>query len=203
MYSRCPHCEHQQTVSTAQLREGRGLLRCRYCANTFDALASLSDEKDETIVLPLDIGLPFDGVAPVRPVRRIWRVANLCVLSLLLLQAVYFERDRWSSVAQAAGFRLPGYYDPAQWSLSHGELRRAGDSHYVFEAVLTNQASIGQSFPALKLTLTDFNGVAVAERIFDASLIGAGELAAGQSQSVHLALIVRRDDIGGFIHSLI
>lgn len=213
MYSRCPHCDRQQTVSTAQLRDGRGLLRCCHCGERFDALATLTDDHDEPIVSSQAIEVFDSQPASTDYARRPWFVANLCLLSILLIQIGYFERERWLAVApvrllihsttKAFGLRGVGYHDAEQWSLSHGELKRAGAGYFVFTAAISNQSDVDQNYPALKLTLTDFNGVAVAERLFDADIIGQDELAAGQTRALRLDLMVARDDIGGFLYSLI
>ncbi|NIR32525.1 MAG: DUF3426 domain-containing protein [Gammaproteobacteria bacterium] len=43
MYTRCPFCQTVFTITGAQLRAGRGTVRCGRCRKLFDALAYLSD----------------------------------------------------------------------------------------------------------------------------------------------------------------
>ncbi len=46
MYCRCNYCHTQFAVSAAQLRAGRGQVRCGTCMTVFDALDTLTDEID-------------------------------------------------------------------------------------------------------------------------------------------------------------
>ena len=46
MFTQCPECQTIQTLTLAQLRAGRGMLRCRHCSVLFDALERISETKE-------------------------------------------------------------------------------------------------------------------------------------------------------------
>lgn len=175
MYCRCSHCQTLHTVNAEQLRSCRGLFVCTACAQRFDALASLSDlvneecqEDNSADLLPVLSGKSLQ--------KGGWRI--IAVLSVLLLcaQLLYFEggvflrqtglRTGLEFICNRLGWRLPTYKNLDEWSVSHSDLQTTADKRYVFSAAITNQAAFPQAYPDIKLVLLDFNGQAVAERIF-------------------------------------
>ncbi|WP_367155614.1 zinc-ribbon and DUF3426 domain-containing protein [Methylomonas sp. HYX-M1] len=208
MFSRCPHCDRQQPVSTQQLRETRGLLTCVACRRAFDALPSLSDEAGERIN-PI-AAAPIDLPEHDRPnAQWPWLVGNAWLLLVLILQFVYFKAGpSWQQsylyadlVALSArfGLNLPAYRNPSAWSVSHTELKPYLASGYKLSAVLTNQAAVNQALPDLKLAVTDLTGRTVAERIFPAGQFGGNALwTPQQSLHIQLALVIPAIEPAGF-----
>ena len=60
---------------------------------------------------------------------------------------------------------LPDYQNLEEFEIMHRDFQPI-DKHYVFQAVLSNQAEFAQPYPRIKLSLLDFQGQAFAERIF-------------------------------------
>ena len=48
MYTTCPRCETQLTVTVAGLRTGQGFVRCSRCSDVFNALLELAEDGDTT-----------------------------------------------------------------------------------------------------------------------------------------------------------
>ncbi len=48
MYTTCPRCETQLTVTVAGLRSGQGFVRCSRCGDVFNALLELAEDGDTT-----------------------------------------------------------------------------------------------------------------------------------------------------------
>lgn len=210
MFSRCPHCDSQQPVSTQQLRDSRGLLACASCGKAFDALPTLTEQADEAVDTQQHADLPFSlpDQATV-PDGKGWPIGSALLLMVLLGQIGYFESDgllRQPQIHQAltricriAGCRMPAYKNPAEWSLSHSEWQAHLDNRYVLTAALTNQSAFAQDFPDLKLTLNDYSGRPLAERLFHpASYTRQRQLAARQTERISLPLVVAAPDVAGF-----
>lgn len=208
MFSRCPHCDSQQQLTTRQLRDGRGLLTCVSCGKSFDALPTLTEMADEPLASLKPTKLAFSKAEEGRlPVA--WRIGNAILLVVLLGQVAYFEKDGlmrqprlYSALTQFCriiGCRVPVYNNPAEWSVSHSEWQAHLDNRYVLTAALTNQANLAQAFPALKLTVRDYNGRPLAERLFQpASYSKDAMSAANHTSQIRLPLIISAPDVGGF-----
>lgn len=207
MFSRCPHCDSQQAVTTQQLRDSRGLLDCRACGQKFDALPALTEQADESVQTQTT---PFDFFSQDKLVSVWhWQLGN-CLLALaLLLQIGYFEADRLfqqpklhqviSRVCQVVECRLPAYHTPEDWSVSHGDLQAHLDNRYWLTAALTNHSDSLQNLPALKLTLNDYQGQPMMMRIFAPPVFSqASTLPANQTLEIRLPLVVSVAPIGGF-----
>jgi hypothetical protein len=178
MFSRCPHCLLQQSVSVEQLRESRGLLTCKTCGKHFDALSSL--EEQQNVLQPnsvKDDSLNRSVRAFVYP-KKFWLLGCGLAAVLLLVQVVVFNldqllqqpeiRSRLETVCNQFGCRLPYYRNLAEWSVSHSEFHAVSENHYVFTAAISNQAAFAQVCPDIKLEMLNFNGQTIAERIFTA-----------------------------------
>ena len=207
MFSRCPHCDAQQAVTTQQLRDSRGLLDCQACGQKFDALPNLTEQVDEVVQTQPD-NFDFSGSAKPVLVWR-WRVSNSLLALALLAQVGYFEADRLihqpklnkvlSQICQLVGCQVPAYQNPDEWSVSHSDLEAHLDNRYLLTAALTNQSDLSQSLPALKLTLNDYQGQPVAERIFAPQVFSQkNTLAANHTTQIRLPLVVTAAEIGGF-----
>ena len=207
MFSRCPHCDAQQAVTTQQLRDSRGLLVCRGCGQPFDALPGLTEQADDMVpTQPTD----YDFSSPAKPasVWR-WRVSNGLLVLALLAQIGYFEADRLihlpkvhkvlSRICQTVGCQVPAYQNPDEWSVSHSDLQAHLQNRYLLTAALTNQSELSKSLPALKLTLNDYQGQPIAARIFAPQVFSQNTtLAANYTTQIRLPLVVSAAEIGGF-----
>lgn len=213
MFSRCEYCQHQQRITVKQLRKHRGLLKCKQCGKPFDALASLSEKYDSRLAPagPNENALPWIAAqTPANP--QLWRTGSLVMLWLLIGQGLYFEGGGWlwrlpqihamaTSVCQPLRCAVPTYrnLDLADWSVSHSDLQAYLQGHYLFTAAISNQAAASQAFPDLKLTLLDFNGQPVAERVFSPrQYVDQAELAGEETRAVQLWLAEPAAAVGGF-----
>lgn len=209
MFSRCEYCQHQQRVTVKQLRRYRGLLKCRNCHKPFDALASLSEKFDKReLKEPSEQALPW--LKDSKPVdQRVWRFANLGLLLVLLGQASYFQAGQLLRSAQVQAIaervcqtlpcRVPAYFDVADWSVSNSDLLPYLQGRYLFSAAISNQSDVRQTFPQLKLTLLDFNGRPVAERVFESwQYVDQQQLAGEESRELRLWLAAPGIPVGGF-----
>ncbi|MGY6277772.1 zinc-ribbon and DUF3426 domain-containing protein [Methylomonas sp. MgM2] len=209
MFCRCTHCNKQRQISARELRTSRGLLKCRSCGQSFDALASLSEKPDEAQPR-YDKGSGFAfGPTELMQASRLWTIGSVVMLVVLLAQVVYFDGRRLygqpvvnvalAKVCRALNCRPPIFNDPEQWAVSHTELEPHLDNRYWLVAALTNQAKVTQALPNLKLTLTNFGGQPLAERVFLPYQYSADtQLAANETVLVRLPLIMANDEIGGY-----
>ena len=215
MYSRCLHCQAQQEISVEQLRNSRGLITCTSCGQRFDALASLSDRADaefqeeaEADFLP---GLPGNESA-----STVWGRGSVLLGLVLFAQILYFEggglirqpqiRIGLQAICERLSCRLPEYKNLDEWTISHGDLRAISDKSYIFSAAITNQAGFPQACPDLKLVLLNFNGQAVAERIFSGwQYSPVASLAANETSQISLTVVSPSElgKIGGYTFALL
>ncbi len=126
-----------------------------------------------------------------------YSVASLLAALLLLLQYAWFDRDNL-----ARQDKLRPYYQMAcehlQCSLpdkiniqairgsnlvvrSHPRFENA----LIVDAIINNQASYGQPFPAIQLTFSDLSGTIVASRRFKPDEYLSGELAGAREMPSH------------------
>ncbi|MDD1620956.1 MAG: zinc-ribbon domain-containing protein [Methylococcaceae bacterium] len=215
MYSRCPHCQTQQSVSAEQLRTSRGLLRCSACGERFDALVSLSEQADEEF--KQDNTADFLPNPPKKPTPKVfWKVGGVLVSLILLAQILYFEGDNLIrqprlrvgllAICERLGCRLPEYKNLAEWAVSHSDFQAISDKRYVFSAAITNQAAFPQACPDIKLVLRDFTGQVVAERVFLGREYAAVDLlAANETAEISLAIATPSGvgKIGGYTFTLL
>lgn len=175
MFTQCPECQTIQPLTLAQLREGRGMLRCSHCSAMFDALARLSETKE---INPSDQlssrNLPWDKAN--LPGNNFWRTGLVISLLVLIGQIVYFEgyaftqnpavRPGLIKLCQQIKCELPVYKNLDEFSILHGSFTPLPDQNYVFRVVMSNQAAFPQPYPNIKLTLFDYSGNVFAQRIF-------------------------------------
>lgn len=213
MYTRCPNCQQQQTVTTEQLSIQRGIAYCRYCAVKFDALELLSDTS-------LDAATRFTATLPWESPKdnsRRWAVGVVAGIALLMAQIVYFEgaalsrqpkiRPSLEAVCRALGCHLPDYRNLDEWLLQ-ATLTPDGQ-HYAVTAALINQAAYAQPYPGIKIELLDVNGRPFAERIFRAEDYlpddqrAATAVKAGAALSIQLPIAATRQLIAGHTFELV
>lgn len=208
MFTRCPHCDKQHSVTTQQIRYSRGLLICAGCGQSFDGLASLCEQADERPFLSNNPEFWLKNSDKTKSVLR-WRFGSLVMLLTLFAQIVYFEGSRLTgqpqirqvllTVCQALGLQASSYNNPDDWALSHSDLQTHLGQRYLLTTALTNQAEVDQAFPKLKLTLTDFKGQVLAQRVFDPQqYTNEKVLMANQTAFVRLPIILPGHEIGGY-----
>lgn len=218
MYSRCPHCDTQRQISTAQLQKSRGLLRCRSCGQRFDALASLVDDKRAGKKIK---STPSESIAPpwlansdLKTAHRRWYVfGNAALLLLLLTQLLFFYGEdiaRQSSTQQWAErfcgqnrCGLPTYRNLDAWVLSHGHLQSISPGRYRFSAALGKSNDTAEALPELQLTLLDYAGSIVAQRVFGSQHYLANGQELSPAAEIRLDLFVPNMQIGGFTYQLL
>ncbi len=175
MFTQCPECQTIQPLTLAQLRAGRGMLRCIKCSAMFDALERIS----ETEVIDHSDNqssrhLPWDKES--KSGNAYWGAGLVIGLLLLIGQIVYFEgyafsqnsavRPVLAKLCRLINCQLPGYKNLDEFTLLHGSFTPLPDQNYAFKVVISNQAYFSQTYPNIKLTLLDYNGNAFAYRVF-------------------------------------
>ena len=177
MFTQCHECQTIQPLTLAQLRAGRGMLRCRHCSALFDALERISETEE---INPSENQpsrrLPWDKLSMQG--NAYWRTGVVFGLLLLMGQIVYFEgyafsqnpfvRPGLAKLCQLINCQLPVYKNLDEFSLLHGSFTPLPDQNYAFRVVFSNQAAFAQTYPNIKLTLLDYSGNAFAHRVFQA-----------------------------------
>lgn len=213
MFSRCPHCNAQYEISAKQLRESRGLLNCLVCQQSFDALPTLSERADGAVSEPLAIEIEFNGRQRT-PSSRAWLAGCCALLLTLIAQIIYFESEQllkqpllYSTLLQSCrllSLDCPSYNNRDELSLSHSVLQSNWDTLPVLTSALSNQAEFTQKVPAIKLSLQNYEGHVLTERMFSPlQFTNQTVIAANQTLHIRLPLIIPVRDWGGFTLSLI
>ena len=175
MFTQCPECQFIQPLTPAQLRDGRGMLRCSHCSAMFDALERISETEEINPSENLPAGqLPWDKAS--RPGNTFWRTGLVFGLLVLIGQIIYFEgyaftqnpavRPGLAKLCDRIKCQLPVYKNLDEFSLLHGSFTPLPDQNYDFKVVMSNQADFSQAYPNIKLILFDYSGNAFAHRIF-------------------------------------
>ena len=175
MFTQCPECQSIQPLTLAQLRTGRGMLRCSQCLVMFDALERISETEEINPSEDLSARhLPWDKVD--MSANRSWRTGVVIGLLVLIGQVIYFEgyafsqnpsvRPGLAKLCQLIKCQLPVYKNLDEFSILHGSFTPLPDQNYAFRVAFNNQADFSQSYPNIILTLFDFSGNAFAHRIF-------------------------------------
>lgn len=155
--------------------------------------------------------------SPARPNRTaasLWTLAVLIATGALGLQALMFESER---LAQRPGWRpwverlcplldcpIPPFRDLAHIQVVERSLTPAhgGVDGQEFRAVLANYADRPQPYPRLKLTLNQYNGDPIAQRIFTPQQYlesaGNGLMPIAAAVAIHLLIANPGKDVGGF-----
>lgn len=131
----------------------------------------------KTLELPVEL-----TTAPVAvPLRRRWLLAALLGLFVVSGESLWLARD-WllgqpafraiaTPLLSPLGYELQRPHLQDAWQLTGMTLRAEAGTRDVWhvDAVLTNQASILQPWPALRLSLRDWEGRLVARRVLAAA----------------------------------
>jgi predicted Zn finger-like uncharacterized protein len=209
LVTRCPNCTSVFKVTPQHLQVQEGNVRCGHCLqifNSFSDLATLQEEIDADKPLELSIeseeakrdtknealaaevsdatkvgdqdSYTFDAIQSPR-VSRVWGLINICILVILVGQAIYLYRAEFSIFLPSARPYLEQYCEILNCKISisqQTELLSIESSDMQKEAaqqgvatlivMIRNQATLPQLFPSLELTLTDTKDKALASRIF-------------------------------------
>lgn len=216
MYTRCSHCQASYRVNADQLRESRGFMTCIACGERFDALPSLVEDArqrkrqrslarrrkpDLLYELQREYGVHYRPLA--------WAVGCVALLMMLSAQWLYFEGHilneqasyyrTWQNLCRQLGCQPPLYRQLAEIELAQTQLSVAPDQTWLLTSLMTNQAVFSQSAPRLRLEVQDFNGHAIAERIFQPAEYGASELlSVKQSVPIQLRIAPLSSAIAGY-----
>lgn len=176
MLIRCPHCHIRQAISADELRSCQGPLICSGCGCCFDELPALSASA-------LDGRITNSARICAQTVERsrsskFWGYASLAMLFLLIGQMFYFEgaaltnrpssRSVLLAVCSVLHCQLPTYRDPKVMTFHQLSLQVGADRSYLLSGALSNRGRFPQAVPDLRLTLTDFSGNVIAQRVFRA-----------------------------------
>lgn len=208
MYSRCPHCDSRQQRTVEQLRHW---LVCTVCGKHFDGLRSLGGDEHGHETPRTDLA----ESAGRPPLTAAWAAASMGMLLLLLAQAIYFEASGLSrqpllraglqSLCTVIACQLPAYRNLDELLVSRSDLQAKTGHVYLFTAVINNRSPFPQAAPELKLTLLNFNGQPMAERVFSPRqyLPGGETLPAEQTAEIRLDLVRPTAKVGGYTFVLL
>lgn len=171
MLIRCPHCHIRQAISTDELRSSQGPLICSGCGCCFDVLSALSGG-------PSSDSARISAQAGWSRSSKFWGYASLAMLALLIGQMFYFEgaaltnrpasRGVLLAVCSVLHCQLPTYRNPKVMTFHQLSLQVGADRSYWLSGALSNRGRFPQAVPDLRLTLTDFSGNVIAQRVFRA-----------------------------------
>lgn len=217
MFTQCPECLKTQHISAAQLRNDHGMVTCKVCRAFFDALPSLTETAGEELSpTTATQDLPWEQ-APTKH-KALWLGGFFLGLVLLTVQIIYFEGGNLSrqknirlfleKVCLQWGCSLPFYNNLEDFDVLKGSFSQTQDGNYGFNAVIRNQAAFSQTYPRLKLTLLDYNGVVFAQRIFKPEdylnqTPKPTALAAGAATEISLAIAAPATKVGGYTFELV
>jgi predicted Zn finger-like uncharacterized protein len=142
-------------------------------------------------------------------------LAGIIIGSLLLLaQIIYFQGDALSQniayrpslekLCGLLGCNLKVYQNLDEFEVLRGSIIPNNDNTLTIKAVINNQAAFKQKLPNIKLTLLDYNGQIIAQRIFDpkdhlpASAGSQFLIAPDASLSVSLTIVAPSVPMGGY-----
>ncbi|MCQ8897010.1 zinc-ribbon domain-containing protein [Limnobacter humi] len=198
--TRCPHCNTLFKVTSGQLQIHQGQVRCGHCQQVFSGIDHLTAADADAwqtthISLPATANPPPPGpefltTAPdPKPAIRLTRQqrwASGCLLTLLLLQGLWWSRHGWLQylpVFQQAG--LPAWVielaasQPGRTLVLEGSGLTALDENTLrVDLTLLNRGPLPVHWPVLKVDLLDPQGLVMASK-----LIRPAEYEVRQSQS--------------------
>ena len=209
LVTRCPNCTSVFKVTPQHLQMQEGNVRCGHCLqifNSFSDLATLQEEVDADKPLELSIeseeakrgtqnevlaaevldttkvggqnSYTFDAIQLPR-VSRVWGLINICILVILVGQAIYLYRAELSifspsvrpyleQYCEILNCKIPILQQTKLLSIESSDMQKEAAQQGVATLIvmIRNQATFPQLFPSLELTLTDTKDKALASRIF-------------------------------------
>ncbi len=215
MHTLCPECKLIHPVTAEQLRKTRGMLKCSACSAHFDALEYISDQEPDKSALPAS-SEPFPVQTEThKPRTFLWASGLFAGIVLLFIQFFYFESYNLSqnltlrlwllNVCSQLNCKLPDYKNVQEISILMGALESRDEQSFTFKTVIINQARFPQPYPAIKLTLLNYNGDTFAERVFSAHnyRLENSLLAVGETAEINLIIAVPQNKIGGYTFKLL
>lgn len=175
MFTQCPHCQKSYTLTPAQLRDHRGMMRCEHCDTLFDELQFLRDTDDAELVITQETApLPWEQARVTLSVY--WSIALWLNLLLLLGQILYFEargisqnptlRPSLEKIASDLHQTLPLYQNVAELIVLHSRFEPQADNSRLLKLAIINQADFSQAYPKVKLSLLNEAGNLFSYRLF-------------------------------------
>jgi predicted Zn finger-like uncharacterized protein len=217
MFTQCPECQTLHSLTLAQLRANRGILRCSRCSATFDALEHSRETREaEKTQSPPAQSLPWDK--KITPNTAYWGAGLAAGVLLLMAQIVYFEghalgqnpavRPALEKLCGMVNCHPPVYRNLDEFTLLHGSFTPLPDQNYILRVVITNQAAFAQTYPGIKLNLFDYNGEAFASRIFQprdylAEKTDAALMPPNETTEIKLTIAAPKNKIGGTTFELV
>jgi len=218
MYTQCPECKQAHAITVEELRKSHGMIKCETCTAMYDALDLLNEG-----AIPANIEIPSftsinntntPGFANIQ--SKSWGIGAGFLVILFIFQVYFFEGY---TLSQNTTFRpwlkevctttrncqLPIYKSIDELSILKGSFEPE-KNHYLFKTAVINQALFAQKQPSIKLTLTDFNGLAFATRIFhptDYSTQPTELLEPNFTDEITLSIATPSSKIGGYRFELI
>ncbi len=175
MFTKCPKCQKTHPLTLEQLRASRGILRCKGCSETFDALELISETESEAVPSPIP-QLPWNRENSRTSIH--WRGGLIFGLLFFIGQLVYFEGYTFSQkptfrpvlekICAQLSCRLPAYKNLDEFTILQSSLSALPDHTHLFKAVISNQAAFTQTYPNITLTLLDYAGKPFTHRVFSA-----------------------------------
>ena len=175
MFTKCPKCQKTHPLTLEQLRASRGILRCKGCSETFDALELISETESEAVP-STTTQLPWNQETSSTSIH--WRAGLIFGLLFFMGQLVYFEGYTFSQkptfrpvlekICAQLNCRLPAYKNLDEFTILQSSLSALPDHTHLFRAVISNQAAFTQTYPNITLTLLDYAGKPFTHRVFSA-----------------------------------
>lgn len=204
MLTQCSQCKKTYTISVDELRLRRSAL---YCPNCEDMLSRLQI---------FSAGF-FHPEAESSSESIFWRFGFLACLGLFCTQIYWVEGDNikknaeiragLEKICQFLQCKLPVYQNLDDFEILYSDLSLSPDKHYVFQAVISNQAAFSQAYPRIKLSFSDFSGHTFAQRVFypaDYLLLKPNAImAAADSIEINLAIVPPAEKMGGYHFELL
>lgn len=178
----------------------------------FSKASTVPDTHNPALPDPAPERLPWE--VETKPVNINW-LAGIIIGSLLLLgQIIYFQGDAMSQnityrptlekLCGLIGCKLKDYQKLDEFEVLRGSITPNNDNTLTIKAVINNQAAFKQKLPNIKLTLLDYNGQFIAQRIFDpkdhlpASAGSQYLIGPDASLSVSLTIVAPSVPMGGY-----
>lgn len=148
-----------------------------------------------------------------------WWLGGLAMLALLVWQVSIFEGVRlaqnerlrpWLELAcESFACDLTPYKDTSQIQVVDRALLPAPDDieGYEFRVIISNQSSMAQAFPLIRLVLSELGGRAIASRTFEPDeyldATRPSKMPVGKPFEIRLLLAKPSSEVGGFSFELI
>jgi predicted Zn finger-like uncharacterized protein len=180
MQTQCPQCKSVFRVHKFQLKQADGQVCCGQCENTFNGYDQLLKGKEKVSYTPEMLKRMLLGRPHTTPAATLsWSLVLTIGTLILLLQIAYIQRD-WLAKQPHIGPQIELFCEHASWcSLTpHRDLTQIQlvsrnvyshpniENALMINAVITNTAGVGQSYPTLLVSMSNVRGQIVSQRYF-------------------------------------